>query len=130
MKKVKFVFRKFSSSFSVKIENLEELSVAQIQQIQRFVQDRNGIFDFEKYEFVIQKKLEYEEFKKLLEFCHIEAITTEKLKELKSYHRVSFGKYKGMFYKDIPSSYLLWLQSNYYGSDREVLEREIKARGI
>ena len=44
MSKAKFVFEKFKNSFSVKVENLEELSVDEIQKIQSFVQKRNGVF--------------------------------------------------------------------------------------
>ena len=128
MKKAKFVFRRFTSSFSVKVENLEELSVDKIQKIQKFVEDRNGVFDFEKYEFVIQKKLEFNEFVTLLKFCDIDAITTEKSKELKPQPRVGFGKYKGMFYKDVPTSYLLWLKNNYYGFDKKLVEEELNKR--
>jgi hypothetical protein len=130
MSKAKFVFEKFKNSFSVKVENLEELSVDEIQKIQSFVQKRNGVFDFESYKFIIQKRLEFQEFVSLLKLCDIDAQVIEKPRDEKYHSRVSFGKYKGMFYKDVPSSYLLWLKSNYFGVDREALEEELKQRGI
>ena len=55
MTKPYFIFTKYANSFSVHIQNLEQLSVEQIQNIQTFVEQRKGVFDFETYSFVIQK---------------------------------------------------------------------------
>ncbi|NPA59960.1 MAG: hypothetical protein GXO30_05790 [Epsilonproteobacteria bacterium] len=130
MKKAKFLFRKFTNSFLVKVENLEELSVHEIQKIEKFVKDRDGVFDFERYEFVIQKRLEFDKFVDLVDFCGLDAVVFQKITQAKQHPRVSFGRYKGMFYKEVPSSYLLWLKSNYYGTDREFLDEELKSRRI
>ncbi len=130
MKKARFTFKKFKNSYLVKIENLEDLSVNNIKKIQKFVENRNGVFDFNKYEFVIQKRLDFDEFSLVIKKSDIDAIITEKLEYKDALPRVGFGKYKGMLYQDIPSSYLLWLKNNYFGADREDLERELSTRRL
>ena len=51
MNKARFIFTKLSHSFTVKVLNLESLSVEQIQEIEQFVKQRNGLFDFNTYTF-------------------------------------------------------------------------------
>ncbi|QOY53624.1 DUF3820 family protein [Candidatus Sulfurimonas marisnigri] len=130
MAKAHFIFTKYASSFSVHVSNLEKLSVEQIQQIEAFVSERNGIFDFDTYIFVIKKRLEFNEFTLLLEHILLEASCEEKILKVQQKRKVEFGKYKGMFYSDIPDAYLLWLKSNYKGKDREILEAEIIFRSL
>ncbi|MEA1891291.1 MAG: DUF3820 family protein [Campylobacterota bacterium] len=130
MQKAKFIFTKYNNSFNVKIENLENLSVKQIQEIENFVRVRNGIFDFNNYQFIIQKRLEFNEFVSLLAQCGIDTTCKENIIKQKYQARVGFGKYKGMFYSDIPDSYLLWLKNNYQGKDRDSLEVELAKRSL
>ena len=51
---VHFTFTRFKNSFTVKVDNLEDLEVSQIKNIQEFVKQRSGVFDFETYSFSIQ----------------------------------------------------------------------------
>lgn len=130
MIKAKLFFTKYTNSFSVYIQNLEELSVQQIQELQNFVSVRRGVFDFETYSFVVQKRLEFEEFLALIKNSEIEATCNEKLLEIKTNARIEFGKYKGLFYSEVPDSYLKWLKINYRGKDRETLDIELKSRNL
>ena len=66
MPKAHFVFTQLSNSFRVHIPNLEELDISDIQAIEDFVAKRKGYFDFNTYSFVLQKRLDYEEFVKLI----------------------------------------------------------------
>ena len=126
----KFIFTSYKKSFKVLVENLEQLSVEQIQEIEQFVSNRKGIFDFNNYTFVIQKRLEFNEFVKLLQESKLKAICHDKPIVMADKPRVSFGQYKGMTYDDIPDSYLLWLKTNYNGADRETINKELKKRRL
>jgi len=130
MPKAKFIFKKYKNSFSVYIENLEQLSVEEIQKIENFVSTRKGVFDFETYSFIIQKKLEFEEFVSLLKYSNIDALCKEKFIQANIKAKVEFGKYKGMFYSDLPDNYLLWLKGNYRGKDRDNIISELNSRGL
>ncbi len=130
MPKPHFVFTKYKNSFSVHVKNLEELSLEQIHQIEDFVRQRNGYFDFQTYTFVIQKKLEYKEFTKLLVTLHVEAFVEEVIHNTQTNARISFGQYKGMLYDELPDAYLLWLKNNYAGKDREIICSEIAKRRL
>jgi len=125
-----FVFTRLHNSFSVHIANLEKLSVEQIRAIEFFVEQRKGIFDFNTYTFVIQKRLEFSEFILLLEKSEIYAHCEENFLKTKQTQRVEFGKYKGVAYSDLPDSYLLWLKSNYSGKNRETIDAELKFRNL
>ncbi len=130
MQKPHFIFTKKTNSFSVHVENLENLHVEQIHVIQDFVTARNGYFDFNTYTFIIRKKLEFQEFVKLVKTLHVDAFIEEKTLYIQSNARIEFGQYKGMFYNELPDSYLLWLNNNYIGKDREILCNEIKSRNL
>jgi len=128
VQKARFIFTGYKNSFKVFVKNLESLSVSQIQEIQKFVEARKGIFDFTTYTFVIQKRLEFEEFVKVIDLLPINAIVTnDPVKEIQK-DRVGFGQYKGMYYSELPDSYLVWLQSNYHGPDKELIDSELKRR--
>jgi hypothetical protein len=130
MLKPHFLFTKQKNSFSVHVKNLESLSVKQIQEIEYFVDTRNGYFDFATYTFTIQKNLDYHDFVKLLHALHVDATTQELILSVPSSERINFGQYKGMLYSELPDSYLLWLKNNYIGKDREVICNEISKRTI
>ena len=130
MPKPHFIFSKFPNSIKVDIPNLEELDVPTIQAVEKFVQERKGYFDFNTYSFVLQKRIEYEEFEKILQVSELDA-TSEYRREVESFQpRVSFGQYKGVFYSELPDSYLLWLKNNYMGRDRGFIEAELKSRKL
>lgn len=130
MKSAQLTFTKYKSSFSVHVDNLEELHVEQIQQLQEFVSQRKGVFDFESYTFSIQKKLEFYEFVSLVKNCSIDATCKENIVKNPQNIQVEFGKYKGMLYSELPDVYLLWLKGNYRGSQRSIIDKEIKSRNI
>lgn len=130
MNKAHLIFTRLPNSFKVHIDNLELLSVQQIKEIQKFVSFRNGLFDFDTYSFVIQKKLEFNEFVTLIESIPISALCEEKTLKSKTKHRIEFGKYKGLFYSDVPDSYLQWLKSSYRGKDRDIIDEELKSRNL
>ena len=130
MTKLILLFTKYPNSFSVYVENLESLHVEQIQELQAFVEKRNGIFDFTTYTFAIQKRLEFNEFLLLLESSSIVATCRENILQTQQTIKVTFGKYKGMLYSDIPDAYLLWLKSNYRGKERDIIDAEINFRKL
>jgi len=130
MPKAHFVFTQLHNSLRVHIPNLEKLSVTDIQAIEAFVQERKGYFDFNSYSFVLQKRLEYEEFKKLVESSSLDVTLENKPLEKKVMPRIGFGQYKGVFYNELPDSYLLWLKNNYIGADKKIIEAEIKRRNL
>ncbi|MDF1875604.1 DUF3820 family protein [Sulfurimonas sp. SAG-AH-194-I05] len=130
MTQAHLTFQKNVNSFTVHVLNLEKLSVVQIQELELFVQNRKGIFDFHTYSFVLQKRIEFLEFKSLLMHANINAVCTEVCIVEKERWRVGFGQYKGMHYSDIPSSYLLWLKTNYHGPDEAYIDSELKKRKL
>lgn len=130
MNKAHLIFTKYPNSFSVHVQNLEELTVDQIQALESFVHIRDGVFDFDTYNFAIQKRLDFNEFVTLLKFSSIDANCEEKRLTAKQNSKIEFGKYKGMAYSDVPDSYLLWLKSNYRGKDRDIIDSEISYRKI
>lgn len=130
MSKPLFIFTAYKTSFKVIVKNLESLSVTQIQEIESFVSLRKGIFDFNTYSFVIQKRIEFGEFEHTIKLSSLEAscIDNPIISQVKP--RVSFGQYKGMLYAELPDSYLLWLKENYCGSQKPLLREELNNRKI
>ncbi len=130
MAKASFVFTSRKNSFEVSIPNLESLSVEQIQEIEAFVQKRKGVFDFSRYKFSIQKRIEYREFVKLIESLSLDVNCSNNPIVAEEKPRITFGNYKGMHYFELPDSYLLWLQGNYSGQDKAIIMQEIKHRKL
>jgi hypothetical protein len=130
MPKPHFVFTQLSSSFRVHIPNLEDLEVSNIQKIEAFVKERKGYFDFNSYSFVLQKRLDYEEFQRLIEQSGLDVTLQNSPQQNLSAPRVSFGQYKGLFYTELPDSYLIWLKNNYHGNQRAFLDAELKRRNL
>ena len=130
MPKADLTFTHYTNSYSVKVNNLEKLSVEQIQKIQHFVSSRNGIFDFNTYKFVIQKRVEFYEFLHLINHSDIDATCREYVIPTKAQPRIGFGQYKGMQYNELPDSYMLWLKTNYRGYERDTIDKELKKRRL
>jgi len=126
----KFVFTAYRHSFRVHVENLESLSVAKIQEIENFVSNRKGKFDFNSYSFVIQKHLEFQEFTKLVQESGLNAQCIDNPIVVAPKARVGFGQYKGMTYEELPDTYLIWLKTNYNGPDRKKIESELSKRRL
>jgi len=130
MPKAHLLFTQRYNSYSVKVVNLEELSVTQIQDLQNFVEQRKGIFDFNTYSFSIQKRLEFHDFVSLIESLQLDVRCEENEVVKVSQPRIGFGQYKGMQYNELTNSYMLWLKTNYSGYDREKIEKELKRRKL
>ena len=130
MIKPNLVFTENKNFFSVYVKNLEKLSVSKIQELENFVKIRNGIFDFDSFSFTIQKKLNYDQFLSLLKHLNIDAECEENLIIEQTQPRITFGQYKGMQYNELPDSYMIWLKTNYIGQEKEVIEKELKKRGL
>ena len=130
MNKAHLIFTKDTNSFSVEVKNLEQLSVEQIQELEYFVDNRKGLFDFNTYSFVIKKKIEFYEFVSLINHLGIDNYCEEKILITETKARIDFGKYKGMQYKELPDSYLIWLKSTYRGKDRSSIDNELKNRSL
>ena len=130
MIKAHLIFTHYHNSYSVKISNLEQLKVEQIQQLQHFVSSRNGMFDFTSYSFIIQKRVEFYEFEALINYSEINAKCEENIIIKKSQPRIGFGQYKGMQYNELPDSYMSWLKNNYRGYERETIDKELKKRNL
>jgi len=130
MVKAQLYFTKHRHSFTVFVKNMEELSVTQIQELEKFSMLRHGYFNFEKYSFTIQKNLAFHEFVQVIHSLKISSDIYETVSNSKQNKKISFGKYKGMFYSELPDSYLLWLKSNYNGEDRILINDELKSRNL
>jgi hypothetical protein len=130
MTKPKLIFTKYQNLFNVKVENMEQLEVFQIKQLQDFVEIRKGIFDFETYSFKINKKIQYPEFIDLLKHLNIDANVEENILKVQQNVKIDFGQYKGMYFSELPDSYLLWLKSSYMGKHRDTIDLEIKSRNL
>ena len=130
MSKPLFLFTKLTNSYRVYVQNLESLTVAQIQEIELFVKQRKGIFDFSSYTFSIQKRVAFYEFVSLVKHLGIDAICKENSIPQEKKHRISFGQYKGMCYFELPDTYLLWLSNNYRGPEKEFVIQEIQKRKL
>ena len=126
----KFIFTQYFNYFEVYIENLEKLSVEQIQEIELFVKKRNGIFDFNRYTFSIQKRLEFYQFLSLMEYKKFDVECRNKIIQQKPSSKIGFGQYKGMNFNDLTDSYMLWLKTNYRGYDREKVDEELRKRRL
>jgi len=125
------IFTRYKTSYSVYVKNIQKLSVAQIQELEHFVKLRHGYFDFNTFSFSIQKKISFKEFTKLLNSLNITAVVEENIiKTRDDIMKINFGKYKGMFYSDLPDSYLLWLSKNYNGEDRNIITQELQNRNL
>ena len=109
---------------------MESLNVQQIQELELFVKNRKGIFNFSAYNFIIQKNIDFFEFEKLIKFLQIKCSCTENIIYSQPAARVGFGQYKGMFFSDLDDSYLLWLKSNYRGEQKECIDSELKSRKL
>ncbi|HIC42833.1 MAG TPA: hypothetical protein EYO73_00620, partial [Sulfurimonas sp.] len=89
-----------------------------------------GVFDFATYSFVIQKKIEFKEFVKIIKLSTLDASCIDNPVVSQVKPRVSFGQYKGMLYAELPDSYLLWLKENYSGAQKSILQEELKNRRL
>ncbi len=130
MPKAHLIFTSRFNSYDVRVANLEKLSVEQIQELELFTSSRNGVFDFNSYSFSIQKRLGFSEFVSIIDSLGILANCEENVIVQKAQPRISFGQYKGMQYNELTNSYMLWLKSNYWGKDREFIEKELKKRNF
>ncbi len=130
MSKARLIFTKNQDSFNVVVQNLEQLSVEEIQKIENFVSIRKGIFDFNNYSFFLPKKIDFDEFVLLLRHVKIDALCEEETLKVISYKKIGFGQYKGMLYSELPDFYLLWLKNSYRGADREIIDAELKQRNL
>ncbi|MCF6310050.1 MAG: DUF3820 family protein [Sulfurimonas sp.] len=130
MNKAHLIFTKQPDSFSVHVENLEQLTVPEIQILETFVDVRNGLFDFETYTFFIPKRLEFDEFVSLVNLTLPNSTCEEKNLKIQQKAKVEFGKYKGMYYSELPDAYLLWLKANYRGKDRDIVDVELNFRTL
>lgn len=130
MSKPIFVFTKHKNSFSVYVKNLESLTITQIQAIELFVKQRNGLFDFQNYVFTIQRRLEFYEFSVLMKHLELDVVCIENIIEQIEQARIGFGQYKGMSYAELPDTYLIWLKNNYRGTDQENVLKEVEKRKL
>lgn len=141
MIKPHFTFQGYTNFFKVHVDNLEQLSVDQIKKILDFVQKRRGFFDFETYEFKIQKKMDFKEFKVLCEDAKLEVVLKEfegkqqlhkniQNENVQTDTKIDFGKYKGKFFKELPDSYIIWLRRNYVGKFKDIIVQEYKKRAL
>lgn len=130
MPKAHLLFTQRHNSYSVKVSNLESLTISQIQELEGFVKNRKGVFDFNTYTFSIQKRIEFHEFTLLISSLEIEAECYENELREKVQARISFGQYKGMQYNELTDSYMLWLKANYSGRERDLIDTELQRRKL
>lgn len=127
-------FVAYSEYYTVTVENLTALTVAQIQELEAYARQRRGRLDFATGRMRIAKRIDFDHFNKTLELCGIKAdtVASEVINQLEtpSNAAVGFGKYKGMCYSELPEEYLLWLKRNYHGREREFIEQELRSRSL
>lgn len=128
MPRPRLCFKAHANSLSVKVLNMESLEVAQIMELEAFVRSRRGVFDFEHYTFALQKRVTFEEFDFLLKSLGIDVSLEEEFEVSPTEPRVAFGQYKGLRFSEIPDGYLEWLKRNYFGSQKNLIEKEIEKR--
>lgn len=143
---VKLVFFEHKNSFTLQILNLKELSIEQIKLLEEFSRVRRGVFDFEKERISIQKRLKQKDVEKLFQLLKIDVEfleshsvikksvddkqTSKSSASSKPTTKVTFGKYKGKLYSDLPDNYLQWLVENYNGFENENISNEVIRRTI
>ena len=128
-------FVAYYDHYNIIVENLTELTVSQIQQLEKFAKDRRGGLDFVTAKIRIGQRISFEYFNHILELGGIKADTIESEVVLEKPKAavdavVGFGKYKGMHYSEIPNEYLLWLKQNYRGYERQNIEQELLNRSL
>lgn len=131
-------FIAFYDHCKIRVENLEALTVPQIQKLEAFALQRRSRLDFATSEMVIWKRIDYAHFNRLIEASGIAADTVESeiRKPAASSEAVTpdpvvgFGKHRGMRYRDLPEHYLMWLKSNYSGPERGFIEAELSRRHL
>jgi len=138
MPSIQLQFFGHKNSYTLQLLNLEALDVSQIKTLEKFTQERRGIFDFDKQRISIQKRVEREDVEKLLRLLGIDVIFVEKstaqttkAKEPplpKVDAKIPFGKYKGNLYCDLPKEYLHWLSKNYNGAENSNIAQELALR--
>lgn len=131
-------FVAYRDYYTVTIENLTALTVPQIKMLESYAAERRSVLDFATATMRIWKRIDYAHFNKTLEYAGIVADTIES--EIARPDAapaapaadpvIGFGKHRGMRYRDIPESYLLWLKNNYSGPERGVIEAELSRRGL
>lgn len=128
-------FVTYRNYFTLTVENLAQLSVAQIQRLEKFASDRRARLDFNTARMRIAKRIDFHGLNQLLALSGIKADTIEsEIKRKKDKSSVDpiigFGKHRGMYYSEIPVEYLLWLKKNYQGHERTALDRELMNRSL
>jgi hypothetical protein len=127
--------------YTIRIENLEALSVPQIRQLEAFAMQRRSTLDFQTASIRIWKRIDYHHFNKTLEAAGIAADTIEseivrspsaaaEAPPERVTAKVGFGKHRGIAYAELPESYLLWLKMNYSGPERHYIDQELAARNL
>lgn len=132
------IFQQYSQFFTLDITNIQELSVAQIQSLETFTRVRNGLFDFKRAQIKIMKRIEIQHLVQLFTLTDLnpyirekeEVISLESQKAESPPIAIGFGKHRGTLYSELPGEYLQWLKRNYRGSERDLIESEIKRRGL
>ena len=132
-------FIAYRDYYVVRVENLAQLSVPQIQQIEAFAEERRSRLDFSNASMRIWKRIDFAHFNKTLALAGIMADTIEsevvpqkRAQEtpVQENPSIGFGKYKGMRYSELPEPYLLWLKGNYNGPERSAIESELRRRSL
>jgi hypothetical protein len=131
-------FVAYRDYYTVRIENLTELTVPQIRQLEAYAAERRSLLDFSTATMKIWKRVDYAHFNKTLKLAGIAADTIEsEVVRPDSMPAapakdpvVGFGKHRGMRYGDLPEGYLLWLKNNYSGPERGLIEAELTRRGL
>ncbi len=131
----KLVYEQRRDYLLLRVTNLTQLSVAQIQELEQFAAARRGWFDFNTSQIHIEKRLELEQLSKLLDSVGITASVEEKEEAVEAPKcnvnaKIGFGKYRGHAYSEIPDAYMMWLKGNYYGPERQEVDNELARRGL
>jgi len=132
------LYQQYSRFFTLDIKNITELSVHQIQELESFTKSRNGMFSFEKAQIKINKRLEMHHLVQLFSLTSLDPYIKEKLDFVDDTLKksaavpvpIGFGKHRGTLYGELPGEYLIWLKRNYRGGERDLIETELKRRGL
>ena len=145
LEEIKIIFFEHKNSFTLQIINLEKLSVKTIKTLEEFTTLRRGIFDFVKSRISIQKRLKQEDLEKIFSLLNINVLFVERanvavdknkkilkneVQNIPTNCKISFGKFKGKLYSDLPDTYLHWLSKNYNGAENMHISEEVMRRKL
>lgn len=128
---IKLTYTQYPRYFRCKIENINELSVQNLQELEAFASARSGQLDYQSESFIIPKRIEIQYLQELFNLKGIEVFITEQEPQkykISQNATINFGKFKGQKWSDLDEEYLKWLSQNLSSDDRQTALNELSQR--